>query len=84
MALGVGNHERGCAGRHDGGGYRRECVYGRDRSEFAGNPRAGIRVAEIPPFTVNLYLPKDGGSEIARELARYIRDAIIERHRMAA
>ena len=45
-------------------------------------PESGL--PKLPPFTVNLYLPKDGGSEIARELARYIRDAIIERHRMAA
>jgi len=45
-------------------------------------PESGL--PKLPPFTVNLYLPRDGGTEIARELARYIRDSIVERHRMAA
>jgi DNA-binding transcriptional LysR family regulator len=38
----------------------------------------------LPPFSVNLYLPKTGGSHIAQELARHIRQAIAERHRLAA
>ncbi|KAB0267517.1 LysR family transcriptional regulator [Microvirga brassicacearum] len=45
-------------------------------------PESGL--PKLPPFSVNLYLPRDGGTEIAQELARYIRDAIVARHRLAA
>jgi DNA-binding transcriptional LysR family regulator len=38
----------------------------------------------LPPFMVNLYLPRNGGTEIAQALARHIRDAITEKHRLAA
>ncbi|MGO4706034.1 LysR substrate-binding domain-containing protein [Microvirga sp. 2MCAF38] len=38
----------------------------------------------LPPFSVNLYLPKDGGSHIAQELARHIRQAVVEQRRMVA
>jgi DNA-binding transcriptional LysR family regulator len=38
----------------------------------------------LPPFTVNLYLPRDGGNHIVQELARHIREAVADRHRIAA
>lgn len=38
----------------------------------------------LPPFTINLYLPKDGGNHIVQELARTIREAVTERNRLAA
>jgi hypothetical protein len=38
----------------------------------------------LPNFSINLYLPKGGGSDIAQELARYIRDAVMERRRLVA
>lgn len=38
----------------------------------------------LPNYSINLYLPKNGSSQIARELARYIRGAILERRRVAA
>lgn len=38
----------------------------------------------LPPFTVNLYLPKAGGSAIVQELARYIRQALAAPRRMVA
>jgi DNA-binding transcriptional LysR family regulator len=38
----------------------------------------------LPPFMVNLYLPKNGGSHIAQELARHIRQALGEQRRMVA
>jgi len=49
--------------------------------EVLGN-EAGL--PKLPNYSINLYLPKSGGSEVARELARYIRDAIQERRRVAA
>jgi DNA-binding transcriptional LysR family regulator len=39
---------------------------------------------QLPPFSVNLYLPKNGGSHIAQELARHIRQAVAEQRRLAA
>jgi DNA-binding transcriptional LysR family regulator len=39
---------------------------------------------QLPPFSVNLYLPKDGGSHIVQELARHIRQAIAEQRRLVA
>ncbi|MBF9233789.1 LysR family transcriptional regulator [Microvirga alba] len=38
----------------------------------------------LPPFSVNLYLPKNGGSQIAQEMARHIRQAVAEQRRLAA
>jgi len=38
----------------------------------------------LPPFTVNLYLPRDGGDHIVQELARHIRDAVAGPRRMVA
>lgn len=38
----------------------------------------------LPPFQVNLYLPKDGGSPVVQELARHIRDAVRDPRRLAA
>lgn len=38
----------------------------------------------LPPFTVNLYLPRDGGDHIVQELARHIREAVIDRRRLVA
>ncbi|WP_112664381.1 LysR family transcriptional regulator [Microvirga flavescens] len=38
----------------------------------------------LPPFSVNLYLPKDGGTHIAQELARHIRQAVVEQRRLVA
>ncbi len=38
----------------------------------------------LPPFSVNLYLPKNGGSHVAQELARHIRQALSEQRRMVA
>ena len=38
----------------------------------------------LPPFMVNLYLPRDGGNHVVQELARHIREAVADRHRMAA
>lgn len=38
----------------------------------------------LPPFTVNLYLPKNGGSAIVQELARHIRQALAAPRRMVA
>jgi len=38
----------------------------------------------LPPFTVNLYLPKAGGSAIVQELARHIRQALAAPRRMVA
>jgi DNA-binding transcriptional LysR family regulator len=44
--------------------------------------RAGLPV--LPSFSINLYLPKNGGTDIAREFARHIREALMERQRIAA
>ncbi|MBZ6076732.1 LysR family transcriptional regulator [Microvirga puerhi] len=38
----------------------------------------------LPPFTVNLYLPKDGGNHIVQEMARHIREAVVDRRRLVA
>ncbi len=38
----------------------------------------------LPPFTVNLYLPKAGGSAIVQELARHVRQALSAPRRMVA
>ncbi|MFD0461356.1 LysR family transcriptional regulator [Microvirga aerilata] len=45
-------------------------------------PESGLPA--LPPFMVNLYLPRDGGSHVVQELARHIREAVADRHRMAA
>jgi hypothetical protein len=45
-------------------------------------PESGLPT--LPPFMVNLYLPRDGGSHVVQELARHIREAVADRHRMAA
>ncbi|MGO4572540.1 LysR substrate-binding domain-containing protein [Microvirga sp. 2TAF3] len=38
----------------------------------------------LPPFTINLYLPKDGGDHIVQEMARTIREAVTDRRRLVA
>ena len=38
----------------------------------------------LPPFMVNLYLPKGGGNHIVQEMARMIRDAVRDPRRLAA
>ncbi|MCB5174115.1 MULTISPECIES: LysR family transcriptional regulator [Microvirga] len=38
----------------------------------------------LPPFTVNLYLPKNGGGPIVQEMARHIRQALAVPRRMVA
>ena len=45
-------------------------------------PRSGLPA--LPAFSINLYLPKAGGTDIARELARHIRETLHERRRFAA
>jgi DNA-binding transcriptional LysR family regulator len=44
--------------------------------------RAGLPA--LPAFSINLYLPRAGATDIARELARHIRDSLQERQRIAA
>jgi DNA-binding transcriptional LysR family regulator len=39
---------------------------------------------KLPNFSINLYLSKGGGSAIAQELARHIREALMTRHRLVA
>ena len=38
----------------------------------------------LPSFSINMYLPKSGGSEIGQELARHIREQFHARHHRAA
>jgi DNA-binding transcriptional LysR family regulator len=38
----------------------------------------------LPAFSINLYLPATGGTDIAREFARHIRESLQERQRLAA
>ncbi|WP_445502203.1 LysR family transcriptional regulator [Microvirga sp. G4-2] len=38
----------------------------------------------LPPFMVNLYLPKGGGNHIVQEMARFIRDAVRDPRKIAA
>jgi DNA-binding transcriptional LysR family regulator len=45
-------------------------------------PEAGLPA--LPPFLVNLYLPKDGGNHIVQEMARFIREAVMDRRKSAA
>ena len=45
-------------------------------------PRSGLPA--LPAFSINLYLPKAGGTDIAREFARHIRETLHERRRFAA
>jgi hypothetical protein len=45
-------------------------------------PESGLPA--LPPFMVNLYLPRDGGNHIVQELARYIREAARDPRRLAA
>ncbi|WP_230530253.1 LysR family transcriptional regulator [Microvirga roseola] len=45
-------------------------------------PEAGL--PPLPPFMVNLYLPKNGGDHVVQELARHIREAVRDPRRLAA
>jgi DNA-binding transcriptional LysR family regulator len=45
-------------------------------------PNSGL--PKLPMFSINLYLPRSNRSEIARELARHIRETVIDRKRIAA
>ncbi|MEZ0169453.1 LysR family transcriptional regulator [Microvirga sp. TS319] len=45
-------------------------------------PETGLPL--LPPFMVNLYLPKDGGNHIVQEMARMIRDAVRDPRKIAA
>ena len=45
-------------------------------------PRSGL--PSLPAFSINLYLPAMGASEVAIELARHIRDQFNTRHQRAA
>ncbi len=45
-------------------------------------PDSGLPL--LPPFMINLYLPKDGGDHIVQEMARFIRDAVRDPRRLAA
>src|SRR3712207_2254392 len=45
-------------------------------------PETGLPL--LPPFLINLYLPADGGNHIVQEMARAIREAVADRHRLAA
>jgi hypothetical protein len=45
-------------------------------------PNTGLPM--LPVFSINLYLPKTGSTDIARELARHIRDTLHETKRLAA
>lgn len=38
----------------------------------------------LPPFMINLYLPKGGGNHIVQEMARMIRDAVRDPRKLAA
>jgi hypothetical protein len=44
-------------------------------------PHSGLPV--LPAFSITLHLPKTGGSQVARELARFIRGSIVGK-RLAA
>jgi DNA-binding transcriptional LysR family regulator len=44
----------------------------------------GSGLPTLPPFSINLYLPKTGATPIAAELARYIREGFVARPRQAA
>ena len=44
----------------------------------------GSGLPPLPPFSINLYLPKTGATPIAAELARYIRDGFVARPRQVA
>jgi hypothetical protein len=44
-------------------------------------PRSGLPV--LPAFSITLHLPKTSGSQVARELARFIRGSIVGK-RLAA
>ncbi len=45
-------------------------------------PKSGLPA--LPMFSVNLYLPRASHCEISRELARHIRETVIDRQRLAA
>jgi hypothetical protein len=45
---------------------------------------AGAGLPTLPLFSLNLYLPKAGESDIARELARHIRETLQDTKRIAA
>ncbi len=45
-------------------------------------PETGLPL--LPPFMVNLYLPKGGGNHIVQEMARMIRDAVRDPRKLAA
>ena len=44
----------------------------------------GCGLPALPAFSINLYLPKTGGTAAAQELARHIRDGFLARPRQAA
>ena len=43
-----------------------------------------VALPALPSFSINMYLPKTGGSEIGQELARHIREQFYARHHRAA
>ncbi len=43
-----------------------------------------VQLPALPSFSINMYLPKTGGSEIGQELARHIREQFHVRHHLAA
>ena len=43
-----------------------------------------VPLPALPSFSINMYLPKTGGSEIGQELARHIREQFYARHLRAA
>lgn len=45
---------------------------------------SGSGLPPLPPFMVNLYLPKDGGNHIVQELARIIRLSVRDQRKLAA
>jgi DNA-binding transcriptional LysR family regulator len=45
---------------------------------------SGSGLPALPPFSINLYLPKTGATPVAQELARHIREGFVARPRHAA
>ncbi len=43
-----------------------------------------VPLPALPSFSINMYLPKTGGSDIGRELARHIREQFYARHHRVA
>jgi hypothetical protein len=44
----------------------------------------GSGLPSLPPFSIGLYLPKTGATEIAGALAEHLRAALVSRARQAA